>query len=144
MLALDEATSRGPEQRAGGDGRHRPYPLTRLIICPPAGDGAGAQRVNLQIVPTPSGGQVIELARAVPPHGGGKRLFPKIQRDRMYSAKAPSVARSNPDSAIIPKALNLGLLCQFAALPSQMQTPLPSFVQLAMSAQQLGQLKLVC
>ncbi|MFO1227020.1 toxin-activating lysine-acyltransferase [Roseateles sp.] len=60
----------------------------------------------------------------------------------MYSASAIG-GEIKPDSAIIPKALNLGLLCQFAArFPSQMQTPLPSFVQLAMSAQQLGQLKL--
>ena len=40
-------------------------PLTRLIIAHRPETIAGAQRV-VQIVPTPSGGQVIELARAVP------------------------------------------------------------------------------
>lgn len=48
-----------------------------------------------------------------------------------------------PGSPVIPRAFNLGLLCQFAArLPGHAQMPLGSFVQLAVAAQQVGQLKL--
>lgn len=66
VLALDEATSHldlNNERAVTAAIAH--IPLTRLIIAHRPETIAGAQRV-VQIVPTPSGGQVIELARAVP------------------------------------------------------------------------------
>jgi hemolysin-activating ACP:hemolysin acyltransferase len=48
-----------------------------------------------------------------------------------------------PDSAAMRRALELGLVCQFAArLPSHARMPLGSFIALALAAQQVGQLKI--
>lgn len=66
ILALDEATSHldlNNERAVTAAIAH--IPLTRLIIAHRPETIAGAQRV-VQLVPTPAGGQVMELARAVP------------------------------------------------------------------------------
>lgn len=66
ILALDEATSHldlANERAVTAAIAH--MQLTRLVIAHRPETIAGAQRV-VQIVPTPQGGQVVEVARAVP------------------------------------------------------------------------------